>query len=76
MRNRIYDIQKYVDSYVYNTSLSQEEVEDLHQALQATRFISMDLGTSLDDNSDFYDVMHDEQHEMVDKIKNRLSAQY
>lgn len=71
-RERINDIQQYLNDYVYGTSLSEENIADLKQALQASRFISMDF----DSEVDFYDAMHDEQHEMVDKVKQRLATQY
>ena len=71
-RGRINDIEHYLNDYIHETSLSEENIADLHQALQATRFISMDL----DSEEDFYEAMHDDQHEMVGKVKNRLATQY
>ena len=72
--NRVNDILDYLNDYIYGKSLSEEEILDLHQALQATRFISMDFKNSY--NMDYYDAMHDEQHEMAGKDKNRLVTQY
>lgn len=71
-RERINDIEHYLNDYIHETSLSEENIADLHQALQATRFISMDL----DSEVEFYDAMHDDQHEMVGKVKHRLATQY
>ncbi|MEK4486117.1 hypothetical protein MHH81_11075 [Psychrobacillus sp. FSL H8-0484] len=75
-RNRMNDIQGYLNNYVYGPSLSEEDVADLHQALQATRFISMDFNDFIENNQDFYDAMHDEKHEMVERVKSRLATQY
>lgn len=74
-RERMNDIQGYLNNYVYGTSLTEEDVADLHQALQATRFISMDFNDFIE-HTDFYDAMHDENHEMVEKIESRLTLQY
>lgn len=73
-RDRIKVIEHYLNDYVYGSSLSEENIADLHQALQATRFISMDFNSTVD--GDYYDAMHDEQHEMVIKVKNRLATRY
>jgi hypothetical protein len=75
-RRRMYDIEGYLLKYGYDRSLSKEEVDDLYQGLEATRFISLDLDDMLDSFQDFYDGMHDEQHEMRERIKSRLATQY
>ncbi len=75
-RNRMNDIQGYLNNYVYDPSLSKEEVDDLHQALRATLFISMDFDSIVEQPQDFYDAIHDEQHEMVERVKSRLATQY
>mgnify|MGYP003409149506 FL=1 len=75
-RNRIWDLQQYLRNYIDGKILSEEELADLHQALQETRYISMDLYNDIDSNTDLYEAMHDEHHEMVEKVKNRLATQY
>lgn len=71
-QGRINDILIYLHSYITDTSISEENVADLYQALQATRFITMDFKNT----NDFYDAMHDEKHEMVKQVKSRLDIQY
>lgn len=71
-QGRINDILIYLHSYITDASISEENVADLYQALQATRFITMDFKNT----NDFYDAMHDEKHEMVKQVKSRLDAQY
>ncbi|MCH7322698.1 hypothetical protein LZ480_12435 [Solibacillus sp. MA9] len=71
-RSRMYDILNYIHRYIMDSSLSEEDVADLHQALRATLFITMDLK----DTNDYYEAMHDEKHEMVKQVKSRLNAQY
>ena len=75
-RRRTNDIEDYLNKYVFNRSLSKQEVEDLHQALEATRFIIMDFDDMVENSQDFYDAMHDEQHKMRERIKSRLATQY
>jgi len=75
-RNRMDDIQGYLNNYVYGPSLSNEYVEDLHQALQATLFISMDFSHMVERPQGFYDAMHDDQHEMVERVRSRLATHY
>lgn len=76
-RNRMNDIQSYLNNYVYDpSSLTEEDVADLYQALQATRFISMDFNDFIENPQDFYDAMHDEKHGMVERVKSRLVIQY
>lgn len=70
------DIQGYLNNYVYGPSLSNEDIEDLHRALQATLFISMDFQHMVEHPQDFYDAMHDDQHEMVERVKSRLATHY
>ena len=45
---------------MYDRTLSQEEVDDLNQALLATRFISIDFNDIVDNSQAFYDAMYDE----------------
>lgn len=75
-RNRMIDIHDYLYNYSYAHSLLEEDVANLHQALQATRFISMDFNDYIENTQDFYDAMHDEKHEMVERVKTRLTTQY
>lgn len=75
-RRRMDDILNYVRLYITDSSLSVESVADLQQALQATRFITMDFKDYIRGTDDFYDAMHDEKHEINQQIKNRLYAQY
>lgn len=74
--NRLDDIQRYIRSYVNDKSLSEEDVADLHQALRANLYITMDFNEYVKDSSDFYEAMNDEQHEMAEIVKRRLDAQY
>ena len=57
---RMYDIEDYLLKYVYDRSLSQEEVDNLNQALLATRFIFIDFNDIVDNSQAFYDAMYDE----------------
>ena len=75
-RSRMNDIQGYLNNYIYGTTLSEEDVADLKQSLQATRYITMDFDSYADNTYDFYDAMHDEQHEMVERVKSRLATKY
>lgn len=75
-RSRMNDIHSYLTKYIYGPSLTEEDVADLQQALQATRFISMDFNDFVESSQDFYAAMHDEQHEMVERVKSRLAKQY
>ncbi|MEK3765917.1 hypothetical protein [Solibacillus sp. FSL K6-4121] len=70
---RMYDIQSHIHLYMLDSSLSEEDVADLEQALQATRFITKDFQ---DVRFPDYGAMHDEKHKMVEKIKKRLETQY
>lgn len=74
--NRMHEIENYLSKYVHTeTLLSKEEVEDLQQALNATLFITMDF-IHMDDDLDFYDALHDDQTEMVERVKKRLATKY
>lgn len=73
-RSRILDIQDYLTDYS-DSPLSEEDIADLKQALQATRFITLDL-LDIKNSYDFYNAMHDEQHEMVERVKERLATKY
>ena len=75
-RNRMNDIHDYLYNYLYAHSLLEEDVADLRQVLQATRFITMDFNDFIENTQDFYDGMHDEEHEMVERVKSRLTTQY
>ena len=76
-QGRLLDVHMYLLRYLSGTSLTKEEVADLYQALQATRFIAMDFGgIAQDDPQSSYDAMHDEEHEIVERIKYRLSLNY
>lgn len=75
-KNRMNDIHDYLYNYLYAHSLLEEDVADLRQVLQATRFITMDFNDFIENTQDFYDAMHDKEHEMVERVKSRLSTQY
>ncbi|MFF2793846.1 hypothetical protein [Lysinibacillus xylanilyticus] len=75
-RSRISDIQCYLSNYMSGTSLSEDDVADINQSLQTTRFITMDFNDYVDNTYDFYNAMHDEQHEMVERVKSRLASKY
>ncbi|SOC41512.1 hypothetical protein [Ureibacillus acetophenoni] len=72
---RIDDIERYINDYLYGSTLSEVDIEDLNQALYATKFITMDLKEIRSDR-DFYKAMHDEHHEMVERVKERLAMKY
>lgn len=73
-KQRMYDIQSHIHLYMLDLSLSEEDVADLNQALQAILFITMDYREFV--KYPDYDAMHDEKHELVKKIKKRLETQY
>lgn len=73
---RISDIHGYLNKYVYGPPLSEQDANDLEQALQATYFISMDFTDFTENTQDFYDAMHDKNHEMVERVKSRLAMNY
>lgn len=76
-QNRMLDVHMYLRNYTYGPSLTKEEVDDLYQALQAIRFITMDFGHIVDyDRQSSYDAMHDKEHEMVERVQYRLSLKY
>lgn len=74
---RMSDVSWYLRDYLHGTPLTEEEVDDLYQALQAIRFIAKDFRdiTQYDLQSS-YDALHDEEHEMVERVKYRLSLEY
>lgn len=73
-KNRMYDIKAYLQRYMFGPPLLEEDVADLNQALQAILFITIDYREFV--KYPDYDAMHDEKHEMVEKIKKRLETQY
>ncbi|MEK4628487.1 hypothetical protein MKZ17_09800 [Solibacillus sp. FSL R7-0682] len=74
---RLYDIQNYIQRYILDSSLTEEDAADLHQALRATRFIATDFIDNANKHKKYlYDAMHDEKHEMVEQVKSRLDVQY
>lgn len=76
-QNRVSDVRMYLPDYLFGNSLTKEEIADLYQALQAIRFITMDFKELVPyDPQSSYDAMHDEEHEMVERIKYRLSLKY
>ena len=75
--NRMFDVDRYLYKYRYEASLTKEEVADLYQALQAIRFIAKDfIDFTQYDMQSSYDAMHDKKHEMVERVKYRLSLKY
>lgn len=75
-RNRVSDANIYLMNYELGSPLSVADIAELHQILQATRFISMDFSHELAAHSEFYDAMHSEKHEMVERVKRRLAMKY
>lgn len=77
LQYRVSNVRTYLIDYVYGASLTKEEVADLYQVLQAIRFIIKDFRDIVSYNpQSAYDAMHDEEHEMVERIKYRLSLKY
>ena len=74
-RDRIFDAETYLMNYAHGQALSEEDIADLYQVLQATRFISRDF-SDFTTYSDFYDAVHSEEHEMVERVKFRLDMEY
>lgn len=75
-RSRTYDIESHVRNYINDSSLTKEDVADLHQALRATLYITMDFTDYNRFASNLYDATHDEKNEMVEQVKSLLEAQY
>ena len=76
-QNRVSDVRMYLLDYLLGDLLTKEEIADLYQALQATRFIAIDFDELVPyDPQSTYDAMHDEEHEMVERIEYRLSLKY
>ncbi|MEK5080226.1 hypothetical protein MKX73_14955 [Solibacillus sp. FSL W7-1436] len=72
---------KYVDRYFLTSddkgSLTEEHVADLYQVLHAVRFIAKDINDLTGyDMQALYKAMNDEEHEIVQRIKYRLSIEY
>lgn len=74
-RDRLFDADRYLMNYELDLALPEEDAADLYQILQATRFISMDF-RHFTDSGDYYDAMHSEKHEMVERVKFRLEMEY
>lgn len=74
-RDRVEDTKIYFMNYANGSPLSEEEAADFYQVLKATRLISRDL-RDYTENSEFYDAMHSEDHEMVEQVKKRLDWKY
>lgn len=74
-RDRVEDTKIYFMNYANGSPLSEEEAADFYQVLKATRLISRDL-RDYTENSEFYDAMHSEDHEMVKQVKKRLDWKY
>lgn len=74
--DRMYDVHWYLRDYLRGNSLTNEEIADLNQALKAIYFIAMDFNGIVRDMQASYDAMHDEEHEMVERVKYRLSTEY
>lgn len=74
---RMSDVSWYLRDYLDGNPLTEEEVADLYQALQAIRFIAKDFRDITQyDLQSAYDAIHDEEHEMVERVKYRLSLEY
>ncbi|MGE7983276.1 hypothetical protein [Solibacillus sp. NPDC093137] len=73
--DRVGDTTIYFLNYANGSPLSEEDAADLYQVLKATRFISIDL-RDYTKQSEFYDAMHSEDHEMMEQVKNRLAWKY
>ena len=75
-RYRMLEAEAHLMSYIQSASLSEKDRTDLHQVLQASYYITFDFRDYVKNPARYYEAMHDEQHEMVEVIKNRLDAQY
>lgn len=74
-KDKLMEADFYMMDYVLSSSISDEDAADLYQILQATRFISSDF-SDFTAYSDFYEAMHSEEHEMVERVKFRLATEY
>lgn len=73
MYSKLSDVDRYFITYVDEGSLTEEQVADLYQVLHAVRFIAKDInGLTVY----VYNAMHNEEHEIVERIKYRLSIEY
>lgn len=71
--SKLSDVDRYFITYVDEGSLTEEQVADLYQVLHAVRFIAKDInGLTVY----VYNAMHNEEHEIVERIKYRLSIEY
>lgn len=75
-QTRMEAIYNYLVIYGNERTLTYEEVTDLYQALKANLYIAMDFNDYIISDQDFYDAMHNEQHEMVEVVKRRLATTY
>ncbi|HWL24952.1 MAG TPA: hypothetical protein VNR38_14595 [Ureibacillus sp.] len=75
-RSRALDVQEYLTHYQYGSPLSEEDIADLYQVLHATKFITLDFLDYIENSHDFYNAMHDKQHKMVERVKERLATKY
>lgn len=77
LQYRVSNVRMHLIDYVSGASLTKEEVADLYQVLQAIHFIAKYFRDIVSyDPQSTYDAMHDEEHEMVERIKYRLSIKY
>lgn len=75
--SKLSDVDRYFITYVDEGSLTEEQVADLYQVLHAVRFIAKDInGLTVYDTQALYNAMHNEEHEIVERIKYRLSIEY
>lgn len=75
--SKLSDVDRYFITYVDEGSLTEEQVADLYQVLHAVRFIAKDInGLTVYDTQVLYNAMHNEEHEIVERIKYRLSIEY
>lgn len=73
---RLLEAEMYIMSFIENASLPEQDAADLRQILQASYYITLDFQDYIKNSARYYEAMHEEQHEMVEVIKNRLEAAY
>ncbi|MGM9950002.1 MAG: hypothetical protein ACI33P_07730 [Lysinibacillus sp.] len=74
--DRMFEVCMYLHTYLSGASLTKEEAADLHQVLQAVQYIAMDFRDFAPGPQATYDAMYDDEHEMIERVKFRLSAKY
>ena len=75
--SKLSEVDRYFLTYDDKGSLTEKQVADLYQVLHAVRFIAKDINDlTRYDMQALYDAMNDEEHEIGERIKYRLSIEY